>query len=69
MDGLTEYGFEWGPATVERATTFDYYGKPYRVLELKTSTKTLNIYISPHGRSIRVFCEGKEWKPVHQPPL
>lgn len=64
----TEYGFIWGPATVERVASFTHSNGKYRVLQVKTPTKTLDIYVSPQGRSVRVFSDGVELK-GYQPPL
>lgn len=52
----TDYGFTWGPATVERCATF-----PARAAGKKTHVLRVNdltIYVSPTGRT-RVFRKGK----------
>jgi hypothetical protein len=36
-------------------------GQGARVVQLKAGTRTLDIYVSETGRSIRVFEDGKEW--------
>jgi len=56
----TDYGFQWGPATVERASLIRRQGGMYRVLQITAGGHLLNIYISPTGRSLRVFKDGKE---------
>ncbi len=58
----TDYGFAWGPATVERVATIERAGKVYRVLQISSGGHLLNIYISPQGRSLRVFKDGRELK-------
>lgn len=58
----TQYGFQWGPADVSRSTAFEH--RPgeglSRSLRVSTPYADLNIYISPTGRSVRVFRAGKE---------
>lgn len=54
------YGFAWGPLEVVRATEH----KGTCVLDVKTEAgKRITVYVSPTGRSIRVFGDGREWKP------
>jgi hypothetical protein len=64
MDALSEFGFTWGPAEVERTATFERRrGKTWRVLRVYVRdhpSQELEIYISPTGRSVRVFRRGKE---------
>lgn len=66
MDEITDYGFRWGPAVVQRnhhATTGAYKG--YRSLSVKTDTgQDLQISISPTGRSLRVWLNYKEMRVV-----
>jgi hypothetical protein len=57
-DGYTEFGFNWGPAEVTRCCELP---DGRRVVQVKTPHKTLDIYISATGRSVRVFSEGYEW--------
>lgn len=54
------YGFRWGPMTVVRATEHD----GYVALDIHGSGKKITVYVSPAGRSIRVFGDGGEWKPT-----
>ena len=62
-DGITSYGFAWGPLMVQRSGTIDRGRGPCRILELSTPNKRLNIYVSPTGRSLRVFDgKGRELK-------
>lgn len=49
--GLTLHGFDWGPLTVERTTT--YRGR--RVLTVKTDHRHLEIEVSPQGRALLVY--------------
>lgn len=58
----TSYGFTWGPVTVNRLSTFPRKNGLCFVLEVETDTQTLNIYVSPTGKSVRVFRNGKELK-------
>jgi hypothetical protein len=63
VGGLTPYGFTWGPIEVQRITTFN--GR--RILGLyidsdKPRRARLQIYVSPTGRSVRVWRDGKELK-------
>jgi hypothetical protein len=55
-DGYTEFGFNWGPAEVTRCATLP---EDRRVVRVKTPHRTLDIYISATGRSVRVFEPGK----------
>lgn len=65
MDQIDEYGFTWGPIKVTRVTQVERRrgAGNTRVLQVLTATGvTLNIYVSPTGRSVRVFRGGKELK-------
>jgi len=55
-DYLTQFGFHWGPMNVARLTQID--GRGY-VLRVQTDTHDLQIYVSPKGRSIRVYQDHK----------
>lgn len=61
---LTEHGFEWGPIKVTRAAGIE--GR--RILFLKTIGNgdrvwhRVQICVSPAGRSVRVWLDGKEMK-------
>lgn len=59
---LTQYGFTWGPIEVERMTAFEFRaGRGVsRSLKVATPYGAVNVYVSPTGRSIRVFRDGKE---------
>lgn len=51
-------GFNWGPMQVRRICSIE--GR--RVVELRTEAgKRVTIYVSPTGRSVRVFGAGGEW--------
>lgn len=56
------YGFRWGPLVVQRGAEFERQDNgPHRVLRLiPDSGPRLDIYVSPTGRSVRVFRDGKE---------
>lgn len=49
------FGFDWGPLSVTRLTHVEGRG---RVLEVKTAHRTLQVYVSEAGRSLRVFVVG-----------
>lgn len=54
------YGFEWGPIQVTRAGCIERRaGKLHRIITVETPYETLNIYVSPAGKSVRVFRTGK----------
>ena len=55
---LTDCGFMWGPTTVTRRMQFD----ETTCTEFRTDAHTLNVYVSPKGRSIRVWLDGQELK-------
>jgi hypothetical protein len=63
-DALTDFGFTYGPAEVTRVSTLNR-GKQgtWRVLNVKTPHRSLDIYVSPTGRSVRVFDMGKLGRP------
>ena len=56
---LTEFGFVWGPVEVERVME----ARGSRIIGISTQKRRLQVYISPSGRSVRVFEAGKELKP------
>lgn len=56
---VTRYGFKWGPAQVERLASHE--GSV--VLSLLTDTgRRLQLYVSPTGRSVRIYERGKQWR-------
>jgi hypothetical protein len=55
------YGFAWGPMSVTRVAEH----KGTVVVDITTDTgKSISVYVSPTGRSVRVFGDGAEWKPT-----
>jgi len=58
--GMNRYGFDWGPAAVTRWCALDG-GR--RVVQIKTPFRTLHVYVSATGRSVRVFEAGAELTP------
>jgi len=60
----TAYGFTWGQVKVERLISVEpKKGRgTYRVLSVDTEHSKLEITVSPTGRSVRVFRDGKELK-------
>jgi hypothetical protein len=58
---LTDFGFKFGAAEVLRAAVM-----PDGAVCIQVETeagKSVDVYVSRAGRSIRVFSQGKEWKP------
>lgn len=57
----TKYGFQWGPATIERMAEIPQG----IVMSLKTDAgKYLQIYVSAKGKSVRIHEGIVEWKPT-----
>lgn len=56
MNKLTDYGFTWGPMEVTRVCVL---GRKGYILQIKTDNKSLAVYVSEKGRSVRVFLDGK----------
>lgn len=55
---MSEYGFTWGNVTVERTMQVEGRG---RVVTIKTDAgKSIEVYVSEGGRSIRVFKGSQE---------
>lgn len=55
------YGFAWGPMSVTRVAEI----RGTVVVDITTDTgKSISVYVSPTGRSVRVFGNGAEWKPM-----
>ena len=61
-DEITQYGFKWGPMTVER-TASSQGGR--RVLTVKTRSQAVEILVSPGGRRIEVWKGGKRMEVVN----
>lgn len=55
-DQTTPYGFSWGPAEVTRLAEIN----GSRILRLATDQRDIQISVSPTGRSVRVWRDGKE---------
>jgi len=59
---LTDFGFTWGVAEVRRASAMP---GGHLVIEIRTECgQSLDVYISPGGRSLRVFRRHRELKEV-----
>lgn len=60
----TQYGFTWGPMEVSRRSSMTRRAGEglSRALGVKTPYHDLDVYVSPTGRSVRVFRDGKELK-------
>lgn len=50
------FGFTWGPMNVHRLASI----KERRFLGVKTEYHAVEIAVSPTGRSVRVWIDGKE---------
>lgn len=59
----THYGFTWGPMEVTRCARFTEGDRDTRCIQVKAGKRTLSVYVSRTGRSIRVFEDGQEWGP------
>lgn len=49
---VTQYGFKWGPAVVERLAHVEGRG---RVLEVRTDHARVQIYVTEKGRKIEAI--------------
>lgn len=55
------YGFRWGPIVVARWASFDRGNGHTRVLGITSDRgPKVHVYVSPTGRSVRVYRDGKE---------
>lgn len=55
------FGFRWGPLVVQRAASMVRATGECRVLRLiPDHGPRLDVYVSPTGRSVRVFRDGQE---------
>lgn len=60
---VDDYGFKWGQVVVERLGSI--LRKPTdpnsdKIIRVKTQYRNLEIYVSPTGRSVRVWRDHKE---------
>lgn len=53
----SRYGFEWGPATIERTGILP---NGSHILTVKTQRRQITVYITPTGL-MRVFSASQEW--------
>jgi hypothetical protein len=54
---LTQYGFKWGAAEVQR--TAEHSGRV--AITIKGARgREVTVYVSPQGNSVRIFRDGKE---------
>lgn len=60
------FGFGWGPAEITRCASIKRSNGLYRIVNVSTEAgASLNVYISPTGRSLRVFDDTHgEWRPA-----
>ncbi len=54
------FGFRWGPMRVRRLATFPRPNGECHALGVDAGKVNLTIYVSPTGRSVRVYRDGKE---------
>lgn len=61
----TRFGFEYGPMAIERTASLPDGGAVVSIFGSRTMfhRPSIEVYVSPKGRKIRVFSDGKEWKP------
>lgn len=59
MNEVTQYGFNWGPATVERL----FETKRHRVVGVRTPRVDIQIAVTPTGLVRVIDSSGREWKP------
>ncbi len=58
---MSDYGFAWGPVTVERIAAIERHNRGvYRILRVASDYTALEIHISPAGKTLRVFKNGEE---------
>lgn len=56
-----QYGFRWGPVRIIRYAIFDRPTGLCRVIGIDSDkAPRIQIYVSPTGRSVRVYRDGKE---------
>ena len=60
MSGLSKYGFDWGPMTVERTGHIEDRGY---ALTIETDHARIEVYVTEAGRRIRVFDQKKPGYP------
>ena len=58
LDEYADFGFIWCGIRVRRATN----GPGSHVIQILVNNKTLNVHVSPTGRSVRAYLNGKELK-------
>lgn len=56
-DGLTEFGFRWGPMEVSRMAHVE--GRGF-VIGVNTDHRRCQLYVSEGGRSVRLWVDGEE---------
>lgn len=70
MSGLSEtmFGFIWGPVEVKRLATWPTSGasRLARSVGLTTRYHSVEVYVSPTGKRVRVFKNGVEMFPTNE---
>lgn len=56
-EGVTTYGFQWGPMEVTRMAAIEGRG---RVVGINTPHHRCQLYVSEQGRSIRLWIDNVE---------
>ena len=67
----TQYGFDWGPASIERAVSDEKKGWVVLLVKTKKYPYGLQVYVTKTGK-VRVYSADGEWLPeakeVHEAP-
>lgn len=56
---ITQYGFDWGPVTVERIAHIEGRGYSVQVRVRGQHETAVEIWVSEKGRSVSVYPRGK----------
>ena len=56
---ITQYGFNFGPAVIERLCSDDSKGWVYLAVNTPKETQGINVYVTKTGK-LRVYRNGKE---------
>lgn len=66
QNGVNDFGFRWGQVLVERLASIHRRkddAHSWKIIRITPDTgKTVEVYISPTGRSIRIYKGHKEMK-------
>lgn len=59
----TQYGFDWGPVSVERAASDEKKGWAALLVKTAKYPHGLQVYVTKTGK-VRVYADGREWLPT-----